>query len=194
MSCQRHLVGKASKNQKYPARKLAARFYVCSLSRVDSLIKSQLRFFYCLLSFTLWPLNYSLHWGRLSQKHDNDDECLSFFSGVRAHETRKMPCKQTLALSTIFIRITTPAQKRTTSFSMRNSREKLCKWNVCGFSSRKQKTSHFDETSPSFFLFNRQNARYVFREICLAKIPMLYADNKRKNEKHFASICKRESY
>lgn len=152
------------------------------MSRVDSLIKSQLRSFYCLLSFTLWPLNYSLHWGRLSQKNDNgDDEFLSFFFRCPHAESEKCLVSETRVFSS------------ESQFGSSPERQKEKNNFQCAIPGKNcaNKTSAvfhlFDETSP-LFLFIRQSPRYAFREICLAE----NSDAVRVIPRQ--SICKRESY
>lgn len=78
--------------EKLPARESWQRVF---MSRVDSLIKSQHLAFCCLLSFTLWPLNYS---GRLSRKNDIKLRFwFRFFCFRRSgftHEKWKITCKR----------------------------------------------------------------------------------------------------
>lgn len=136
------------------------------------------------LSFTLGPLNYSLHWGRLSQKNDNDDFLFSF----------RCPCTPEISekyhvSARLFIGITTRSDmqaraEKTAQFSGKIAQIKRLRFFIL-----------FDEASPLLAApFNRRQTQVMFsKKSVWPKIPMLYESYVMK--KTFReSICKRESH
>jgi hypothetical protein len=120
------------------------------------------------------------------------------FSGVRAHKTRKMPCKQALALKPGGFHRNNDSGAKTNNiifnaqFSGKIAQIKRLRF----FIWLTKKRLFLMKRLRVFFCFSLQSTK---RKICF---PRNLSGRKfrccsgyeRRNEEHFASICKRESY